>query len=374
MIVVFYGTSAELIKLLGIVKTVDRKQQLLICTAQQREQIEQFHKQAGIHPDLYLAQGWRGHDVLNMLQMAGFMVKVHFNFIRKYGKIRKIFKDSDKRHGTKSVAVVHGDTLTTVVGSYFGRLLRLPLAHVEAGLRSGHAFHPFPEEIDRRIVSKIARIHFAPNQKAVENLEAENTKGEIVDTKFNTAKDAIDVADVYKSIIVLKLDLPKSYGLISIHRTELLERKKELEEFLSVVSKYVSKKMPMVFLDHSTTEEKLRVLGFDHYLDKPGMLRIPKLAYMDFIQVAKGADYILTDSGGLQEDAYFLGMPTLIHRLATERNEGLGLNVSLSYLKLEVVEEFLKDQNTKKAFKKLSDKTSPSKIVVDYLLTNKYII
>ncbi len=374
MVVIFYGTSAELIKLLGIINNSPRDQLLLVCTAQQRKQIEQFHEQSNIFPDMYLAQGWRGHDVLNILQMLGFMIKVHANYIRKYRSIRKAYRSSDAKHGTISTAMVHGDTLTTVVGVYFGLLLGLRVTHIEAGLRSGHIFHPFPEEIDRRIVSRFARIHFAPNKDAVANLTAENTKGEIINTKYNTCKDAIEIASTMKSELVQSLCLPKKYGLISIHRTELLERKKELEEFLRIISKHLSGKNKMVFLDHSTTKEKLRVLHFDHYLKNENLIRIPKLAYFDFIQVAKGAKYILTDSGGLQEDAYFLGVPTLIHRLATERSEGLGLNVELSYLSSEKLEEFI-NQNTHNNTPPvvLRDTVSPSKIVVKWLKQHNYL-
>lgn len=374
MVVIFYGTSAELIKLLGLVKGTERESLFLICTAQQREQLEQFHAQSAITPDLYLAHGWRGRDVLNILEMIGFMLKVHMNFIRHYYKIRHSYRRYDTQHRTKSLAVVHGDTLTTVVGAYMGRLLGLQVSHIEAGLRSGKLLHPFPEEIDRRIVSRIARIHFAPNDVAVENLVREQTRGDIIDTRYNTSKDAMKLADNFRSEVVDGLALPGRFGLVSIHRTELLERKKELEDFLRVVGESVTVDMPMVFLDHSTTKEKLKVLRLDHYLERAGMHRIPKLAYMDFIQVVKKADYIITDSGGLQEDAYFLGVPTIIHRLTTERNEGLGINVELSYLKTDNLRSFINRQKGSHEITKLDDDVSPSGIVLDYLRENKYIV
>ncbi|PLS81049.1 hypothetical protein CYG49_02850, partial [Candidatus Saccharibacteria bacterium] len=297
----------------------------------------------------------------------------HLNFIRRYRLIRKTFRAYDKKFKTRSTAIVHGDTLTTVVGSYFGRLLGLPVSHIEAGLRSGRTFHPFPEEIDRRIVSRIARIHFAPNEAAIENLKRENTKGDIIDTKYNTSKDALSIADTFESKVIEGLNLPSRFGLVSIHRTELLERKKELEEFLSVISKAAKKEQPLVFLDHSTTKEKIKVSGFDKYLNKPGIYRIPKLAYMDFIQVVKRADYILTDSGGLQEDAYFLGVPAMIHRLTTERNEGLGQNVELSYLEKDRLEDFIRRQKNETKITRLTDTTSPSSIVISYLKEERYI-
>lgn len=374
MIVIFYGTSAELIKLLGVTRGVPRDQQLLICTAQQKAQIEQFHTQSGINPDIYLARGWRGRDVLNMLEMLGFMIKVHGNFIKHYQHIKRSYKKSNILNNNKTIAIVHGDTLTTVVGAYFGLLLGLRVSHIEAGMRSGKLFQPFPEEIDRKIVAKLARVHFAPNNIAVSNLHKEHARGDIIDTKYNTAKDAVELADKFTSDLLLRLKLPKHFGLISIHRTELLERKKELSDFLNVVNRYADKSHQIVFLDHATTKEKIKVYGLDDLLEKEGIARIPKLAFMDFIQVVKKADFILTDSGGLQQDAYFLGTPTLIHRSVTETNEGIGANIVLSELKLEILEDFLKNQTKKVKNKKIGDKTSPSKLIIEYLSNKGYLV
>lgn len=374
MIVIFYGTSAELIKLLGTVQGVPRDQQLLICTAQQREQITHFHEQTNIEPDIYLSQGWRGKDVVNIKQMLGMMLKAHGSFAKQFSNIKKRIKATDKKYGTKSVGIVHGDTLTTVVGAYLSRFLGLPVAHVEAGLRSGHLMHPFPEEIDRRIVAKIARIHFSPTQKAMDDLKREHTKGDIIDTKFNTSKDALDQSEKFLSKDFKKLKLPKHYALVSIHRTELLERKQLLEEFLSAMHDYAKTSgKPIVFVDHSTTKEKLKVLGLDHYIDLKNITRIPKQPYFDFMQIVKNSDFILTDSGGLQEDAFFVGIPTMIHRLTTERQEGLGSNVQLSHLDIKIVEQFLKNPPEKSKFQGARRNVSPSKIVVDYLEKHNFI-
>jgi len=145
MVVIFYGTSAELIKMLGVIRDIPRSEQFLICTAQHREGLSKLHPQLGVEPDLYLSEGWKGKDVANMKQMLGMMLKAHGKLAVKLRQLRKLIKDHDAAHGTKSIAVVHGDTLTTVVGSYMGRFLGLQVAHVEAGLRSGNWKNPFPE-------------------------------------------------------------------------------------------------------------------------------------------------------------------------------------------------------------------------------------
>lgn len=106
MVVIFYGTSAELIKLLGIVKRIPRSQMLLICTAQHREGLKKLHPQLGVEPDIYLSYGWKDKDVTNIKQMLGMMLKAHGRFFAQYRAIKKRIKESDKKHNTKSIAMV----------------------------------------------------------------------------------------------------------------------------------------------------------------------------------------------------------------------------------------------------------------------------
>jgi UDP-N-acetylglucosamine 2-epimerase (non-hydrolysing) len=367
MVVIFYGTSAELIKMLGIVKRIPRSEQLLICSAQHNAGLKKVHAQLGIKPDMYLSQGWRGNDVATMGEMAGMMLRVHGSFLRKFRTIKKRIQEHDKTNHTKSVAVVHGDTLTTVVGGYFGRMLGLPVAHVEAGLRSGSWKSPFPEEIDRRIVAKIARIHFPPNELAETNLRNENVKGEIVNTTFNTAKDAIEMADQFVSNAYKKLTLPKHYCLVLLHRTELLSNKKDLEAILKTLHYHASVDTPVVFTEHTTTKQKIGDYGLGHYLQHPYITILPKQPYFDFMAIVKKADYVVTDGGGLQEDAFFLGIPLIVHRARTERQEGIGINASLSGMDVSKVADFLEHHKDKKDFAKLANSVSPSDVVVSYL-------
>jgi UDP-N-acetylglucosamine 2-epimerase (non-hydrolysing) len=373
MIVIFYGTSAELIKMLGITRHVPRSEQFLICTAQHKEGLTKLHPQLGIEPDLYLSEGWKGKDVANMTQMLGMMLKAHGRFAVKLRSIKKKIREHDKKQGTKSIAVVHGDTLTTVVGSYLGKFLGLKVAHVEAGLRSGTWKNPFPEELDRRIAAKVARVHFAPNDTAEANLRREKVKGEIINTRFNTAKDAIEMSSEFVSEEFSRLKLPKKYCLVLLHRTELLESKADLEAILKVLNEHASPKTPVVFTEHTTTKEKINTYGFNHYLDKPGLKVIPKQPYFDFMAIVSRADYIVTDGGGLQEDAYFFGIPTMVHRQTTEREEGLGLNADISRMDTKRVAEFLKNHKDKSEFQALRADVSPSMIVVDYFKEHKYI-
>ena len=372
MVITFYGTSAELIKMYGVIKGIPRDQQYLICTAQQYAGLQKVHKQLGIEPDTYLAKGWKRGDVENMKQMLGLMLTAHGNFAKQFTKIKKIISASDKKHHTKSVVLVHGDTLTTVVGAYLGRLLGLPVAHVEAGLRSGSWKSPFPEELDRRIVAKIATIHFPPSETAEKALRSERIKGEIIPTTYNTAKDAIEQSDKFVSSDFKKLDLPKKYILVLLHRTELLENKADLEAILKTIRTYAESGHQIVFTEHTTTKEKIESLGYEHYLEHPNIKVIHKQPYFDFMAIVKGADAVLTDGGGLQEDSFFLGIPAMIHRARTERQDGLGINATLSKMDVAAVADFLSNHPDKSAFKKLTSNVSPSQVVVDYLRYKKF--
>lgn len=373
MVVIFYGTGAELIKLLGVVRRIPRSEMLLICTAQQRAGLRELHPQLNIEPDIYLSEGWRGKDVASMKQMLGLMLNAHGKFASQFLAIKKKIKAHDKKQSTKSVAVVHGDTLTTVVGAYMGRFLGLPVAHLEAGLRSGNWRSPFPEELDRRIAAKIARIHFAPNERSIANLKKEKTRGEIINTVYNTSKDAIEMAGEFASKRVEELNLPSHYGLVLLHRTELLENKDDLEAILKVIHGHASDKTPIVFTEHTTTKVKIEQYGLGKYLKKTGLIPIPKQRYFDFMAIVGKADYVVTDGGGLQEDSYFLGIPAMVHRKISERHDGIGEVAWLSGMDAAKVAEFLKNHPDKSAFAKQRSGISPSATVVDWFLDHKYI-
>lgn len=373
MLVVFYGTSAELIKMLGIIKQVPRSELFLICSSQHYRGLEKVHKQLDIYPDVNLSRGWFGNDVLTIPQMFGMMLRAHGSFARHLLPIRRAIKKHDKANGTKSVAIVHGDTLTTVIGCYMGRALGLPIAHVEAGLRTHNWRAPFPEEIDRRIAAKFATIHFPPSDAAEADLKKEHVKGEIISTSYNTAKDAIEQAGDYVSGDFKKIKLPTRYCLVLLHRTELIESKEDFEKILKVISAHASRKNPVVFTEHSTTSEKIKNYKFEHYLQKDGIVILPKQPYFDFMQIVKNADYIVTDGGGLQEDAYFLGIPTIIHRKVTERQDGLGFNAELSGLDTKKVETFLKNHKSKAELVRTVKVFSPSEVIVDYFTTHGYL-
>ena len=358
--------------MLGVIQRIPRSEQLLICSSQHHNGLKKVHAQLGIIPDITLSNGWFGNDVVTMSQMLGMMLHAHAKFLRHIIPLRVRIKKHDRAQGTKSVAIVHGDTLTTVIGCYMGLALGLRVAHVEAGLRTHNWRTPFPEEIDRRIAGKFARIHFPPNEVAEKDLLIEKAKGEVINTRYNTAKDAIEQSWKYLSPEFKDLTLPAHYCLVLLHRTELIENRNDLEAILKVIHAHASPKHPVVFTQHSTTWQKIRAYKFEHYLKKDGLIIIPKQPYFDFMEIVRYAEYIVTDGGGLQEDAFFLGIPTIVHRKKTERQDGIGFNAQLSGLDPKLVAEFLKHHKNKKEFARKIEGFSPSQVVVDSFRDSKY--
>jgi len=358
--------------MIGITQRIPRSELLLICSSQHNKGLKKVHEQLNIYPDINLSNGWFGNDVMTIKQMFGMMLHAHGKFALNLLPLRRKIRQHDKQHGTKSIAVVHGDTLTTVIGSYMGRMLGLKVAHVEAGLRTHNWRSPFPEEIDRRIAGKFARLHFPPSELAESDLRKEHAKGEIVNTHYNTAKDSIEMSSSLLSDDFKELVLPKEYCLVLLHRTELIENKDDLEAILKVVHEHASLKTPVVFTEHSTTWEKIRSYGFEHYLQKNGLTVIHKQPYFNFMEIVRRAEYIVTDGGGLQEDAYFLGIPTIIHRKVTERQDGLGFNAELSGLDTQKVAAFLRNHKNKSELTRKVEAVSPSQIVIDTFLSHNY--
>ncbi|MDQ5972174.1 MAG: hypothetical protein QG553_333 [Patescibacteria group bacterium] len=361
MVIVIYGTTGELIKILPLLKALPAGSYQTICTYQQPQQLKKLFKSAGVPPpDYKIGLSEDAQDLESIWSIPGWMIKVWFGFFVNRKKIRRALKNSGD---TKNLMIVHGDTTTTLFGAIMGRLLHLKVGHIEAGLRSFNWRHPFPEELNRIYTSKIARFHFAPGKTPIKNLKKAAVKGEIVNTKYNTVLDSLRMAKASK--VTAQKGLPRTYCVVSIHRNELLTQPKELKAILESVNRFAAK-TPIVFLDHPLTKERLHNLKLDPLLKHKNITRLPKLTYFDFINLLGKANCIITDSGGLQEEAAYLGIPCLIHRKATEREEGLGGNVVLSYYEPSKVDEFC-DNYKKYQGEGVSHTVSPTAIIIKTL-------
>ncbi len=176
MILVLFGTTGELIKLMPVLVRLTRRGQpfLLVSTGQQVTQIPRLLELAGLPPvDIWLAEGAGGRDLRTNRDIPRWAATVAARYLRLYGPLRRRLR----HEGRRSLVLVHGDTMTTVYGALLGRALGLPVAHIESGLRSFDLLHPFPEELNRRLTSRIATICYAPGAWATANLQPWSGRG-----------------------------------------------------------------------------------------------------------------------------------------------------------------------------------------------------
>lgn len=367
-----YGTTGELIKLISLVKEIPEDQQLRINTNQQPQQLKQLMDDARLpEPHYTLTNGRSGKDLEKKADIVLWGLKLSGQTIKNFRDIKRHLKDVSGKHAV----MVHGDTVTTVYGAVLAKFLGLPIVHIEAGMRSHDWRNPFPEELDRRIVGKLAHYHFSPGDTPTNDLKKEGVKGKIIDTKRNTVLDSLRYAQ--KAPVSSEgfgvLDMSKPYVVISIHRNELMANPKALKELLESIRDHSHKdNLQMVFLDHPITKERIAALGYDGILEGKNIIRLPKLSYYRFIQLASKAKYAITDSGGLQEESSFLGIPCLIHRMATERMEGLGSTAVLSLYDKDTVETFM-DSPDQYIGKKEDNKIQPTKIILDELFASGFL-
>jgi UDP-N-acetylglucosamine 2-epimerase (non-hydrolysing) len=336
---VVYGTTGELIKLAPVIVELRRRghQPLLLCTGQQAAQIPAFQQALGL-PDvgIWLARGSRGHDLERKRQIPGWAARVGISMARRRTQIRQTLGVD----GREPFILVHGDTFTTVLGALIAHALRTPVGHIEAGMRSGDWRNPFPEELNRRIAARLVDVHFASGARPIANLRREGVSGDIVDTGQNTIRDAIDLVGDRVAPAVPLPDEP--FGLVSLHRFELIERETHFRPLLELLHEH-SRRQPLLFVDHSTTAAVVDRSPVLRGLFDDRFRRIPRQPYMPFIALLRRSAFLISDSGGSQEECAFLGLPCVIHRAVSEHDTGLGGSVVLSGLDLAVVRDFLSD-------------------------------
>ena len=361
MILVVYGTTGELIKLAPVLLRLrDRGLPYVsACTGQQVSQIPALLDSLSLsQPDLWLGAGAGGRDLRSTGDIPRWLASITGQAARRSSETQTTLRAGP---GTPFV-LVHGDTFTTVFGAAWGRLLRIPVGHVEGGLRSFDLLHPFPEELDRRITSRLAHIHYAPGNWAASNLR----RGVVVNTGSNTIRDSLALCpERSKGIADLGKD---AFGLVSLHRFELLNNRPLLAATLDVLQSAASRTQ-LLFIDHPVTVAAIHRHGLEGMLGE--LQRIPRLGFLDFIPLLRHSRFLVADRGGNQEETFYLDKPCLIHRKRTERREGIGENVVLSGYDLDVLRDFLRDPGRHRRRAKLPVQ-SPSEVIVDDLATRAY--
>ncbi|MEP6388353.1 MAG: UDP-N-acetylglucosamine 2-epimerase (non-hydrolyzing) [Halioglobus sp.] len=313
-ILTIFGTRPEAIKMAPVVKMlVDQVgiDSRLAVTGQHREMLDQVLQLFELAPDydLNIMKPGQGLTEITAGVMSG---------------LKPILEDF-----APDLVLVHGDTTTTLSASLAAYYQQIPVGHVEAGLRTGDIYSPWPEEINRKVAGAIARLHFAPTEKAAANLIAEGVPPSWIATTGNTVIDALlEVVDRLEADPSLSAQFDKTFGinpekrmiLVTGHRREsfgdgfqrICNALAEIEQRTDVQIIYPVHLNPNV---KGPVEASLGALQ-----------RVRLIApqdYLPFVHLMRRAEIILTDSGGVQEEAPSLGKPVLVMRDTTERPEAV---------------------------------------------------
>lgn len=259
------------------------------------------------------------------------------------------------------ICVVHGDTVSTLLAALMAKRSGLKVAHLEAGLRSNSLLHPFPEEIVRVIVMRLADYLFAPGEASVANLRKMRVKGRIVGLPTNTTLEALRH--------VLGGDLrPKEPGpaIVTMHRLENLKSSRRVRDLTTLVGR-IAARWPTRFVVHPPTKPVLERSGGAESLAALAVELHGLQRHDEFAAMLRDAPLVVTDGGSIQEECALLGVPTLLWRDRTEREDGLGRNVVLAHHDLALADRFLADPDRYR-FPPVDVDVAPSRMVLDALL------
>ncbi|HAX72377.1 MAG TPA: UDP-N-acetylglucosamine 2-epimerase (non-hydrolyzing) [Firmicutes bacterium] len=355
-----FGTRPEAIKMAPVIKSLQQREETncLVCvTGQHREMLDQVLEAFNISPQFDL-------DIMEPNQT---LVGITINTIQRLSDvIEQVNPD---------LILVHGDTTTTLAASLAAFYHKTAIGHIEAGLRTHNKYSPYPEEVNRQMVGVVADIHFAPTEVSKQNLLNEQKDERTIIVTGNTAIDALQttIQPNYTHPIFEKIGNDKLI-LLTAHRRENLGE--PLVQIFKAINRLVEdiEGIQVVFPVH--LNPTIRTLAYDLLGQNKKVHLIEPLDVIDFHNFLNKSHLVLTDSGGIQEEAPSLGKPVLVLRDTTERPEG----VHAGTLKLvgtheqtiyEAVKELLTDTNV---YEKMSKASNPygdgtaSEKIVDFIV------
>lgn len=219
--------------------------------------------------------------------------------------------------------LVHGDTLSTVIGAIAGRQAGARVVHLESGLTSNAIFDPFPEEISRRIVFRLADVAMCPNEITTEHMRKHYPRCRPVNTHGNTILDSVELAGVKQATT----PGGPPYLVASLHRFQNIYDNNRLIALIELLETLTSHFL-VYFVLHPATRKRLEKSNLlDRLANCPNIKLSPRLGYGSFLRLAAGAECVLTDGGSNQEELAAIGKPTIVMRNTTERQDGLDSNV-----------------------------------------------
>ena len=347
-IAVVFGTRPEAIKMAPIVKELERRQlpHIVVVTAQHREMLDQKLGVFNITP----------HYDLNIMQANQDLFYITGAVLKEIQSV--LVKEQP------DVLLVQGDTTTTMAASLAAFYLKIKVGHVEAGLRTWNKHNPFPEEMNRQITTRLADYHFAPTEWARGNLLAEGVKAESIFVTGNTVIDAllmiVDPNYAFTKPPLNAIDYAsRKVILLTSHRRENFGA--PMAEVFSACRELVEKNpdVELIYPVHPNPNVQQTAKEILAGVDRVHL--IEPLEYRPFVQLMNKCYLILTDSGGVQEEAPTLGKPVLVLRSTTERPEAIeaGTGKLVGTSRIEILHEAQKLLSDRKAYEEMSTKANP---------------
>jgi len=316
-VLIAFGTRPEVIKLAPVIREMRRRpgrfRPVIVATGQHGFLLDQMLDAFGLKPDC----------VLRVMQSDQSLEALTGRVLNRFAPLLKSIHPD--------MVMVQGDTTTAMACSLSAFYHRIPVAHVEAGLRTDDPYRPFPEEVNRRIISQTAAFHFAPTKRAAANLVRQGVpRGRILVTG-NTVVDAVrwavkNVAASIPSRVEKPLARKPKLILVTVHRRESFGHPlMQICRALRAIAQNHPEAL-LVYPVHPNPNVRLRVR---EKLDGvEGVVLVPPLDYFAFLHLLKRAYLVLTDSGGVQEEAPSFRVPVLVLREVTERPEGVAAGVA----------------------------------------------
>ncbi|MCG3086337.1 UDP-N-acetylglucosamine 2-epimerase (non-hydrolyzing) [Sporosarcina sp. MB25] len=303
-----FGTRPEAIKMAPLVLELEKHtediESIVTVTAQHRQMLDQVLHTFGITPD---------YD-LNIMKERQTLVDVATRGLEGLDQIMK--------EAQPDIVLVHGDTSTTFIGSLAAFYNRIAVGHVEAGLRTGNKFSPYPEEMNRQLTGVLADLHFAPTEQSARNLLNEGKLEDRIFITGNTAIDALQttVKEEYHHPIFDKIGDDRLI-LLTAHRRENLGE--PMRNMFRAIIRLLEKHDDIQVIYPIHMNPAVREVAQEILADNERVHLIEPLEVLDFHNFAARSHIILTDSGGIQEEAPSLGKPVIVLRDTTERPEGI---------------------------------------------------
>jgi UDP-N-acetylglucosamine 2-epimerase (non-hydrolysing) len=350
-ILCFFGTRPEAIKMAPVIQVLEKEKRFQVVvgvSAQHRGMLDQvldlFHIRCQVD--------------LNLMKEGQSLFDVTADVLRKFERVLDQIKPD--------LVLVHGDTTTTMAGSLASFYKKIPVGHVEAGLRTGDKYRPFPEEINRHVTDSVATLYFAPTNKSKKNLLDEQIDPHLVFVTGNTVIDAL-LETAEKPSRIKSAELQRA--LTRIGRQEIILMTAHRREnfgapFVNICTavRNLSRRFPSIHWIYPVHPNPNVIKPAHRYLSsRPNIHLVSPLDYADLVKVMKKSKLVVTDSGGIQEEAPSLGKPVLVLRDVTERPEAVQAGtVKIVGTNRSTIERAVSKLLTdRRAYRKMSNAVNP---------------